>query len=195
MPKTRNVLPSIHFSPPLSPLRQEAARKGHINKGAKIHFKLAPSQPAWFSAANAYGDSAFCFGFSDHNGTQLSNTNNTYCIGFGYNNKLTDASDSAQIISEFKKNLQPDGEVEAYLTHDWAKDPYAQGVWSCWGPNAMSLYLAELQKAHGRIFMASADWADGWRGFIDGAIERGVKAAKDVQQAQKSGGDVFKAQF
>ena len=38
----------------------------------------------------------------------------------------------------------------------------------------------ELQKAHGRVMFASADWADGWRGFIDGALESGLKAATDA---------------
>lgn len=59
-------------------------------------------------------------------------------------------------------------------------DPYAKGAWSCWGPGAMSKYLKELQKDEGRILFASADWADGWRGFVDGAIERGRKAANDA---------------
>lgn len=41
----------------------------------------------------------------------------------------------------------------------------------------MSKYLAELQKTEGRVVFASADWANGWRGFVDGAIEQGKLAA------------------
>lgn len=59
-------------------------------------------------------------------------------------------------------------------------DPYAKGVWACWGPNAASRYLPELQKQYGRVVFASADWADGWRGFVDGAIEQGHQAARDA---------------
>ena len=70
--------------------------------------------------------------------------------------------------------------MEAYATHDWANDPYAKGVWACWGPNAISRYLAELQQPHGRVMFANADWADGWRGFVDGAIERGQVAVRDT---------------
>lgn len=47
-------------------------------------------------------------------------------------------------------------------------------------------YLEELQKPHGRVFMASADWADGWRGFVDGAIEQGKRAALHVAKALKA---------
>ena len=56
----------------------------------------------------------------------------------------------------------------------------AKGTWSCWGPGSMSKYLQELQKPHGRVVFASADWANGWRGFVDGAIEQGVEAANRV---------------
>lgn len=67
-------------------------------------------------------------------------------------------------------------------------DPYAKGVWACWGPNSASKYLQELQQHHGRIVFASADWADGWRGFVDGAIEQGQTAVREtlilVEQAR-----------
>lgn len=61
-------------------------------------------------------------------------------------------------------------------------DSLAKGTWSCWGPNAMSKWLQELQKSDGRVHFASADWADGWRGFVDGAIERGVAASRNVER-------------
>jgi lysyl oxidase-like protein 2/3/4 len=67
-------------------------------------------------------------------------------------------------------------------------DPYAKGVWACWGPNSASRYLQELQQHQGRIIFASADWADGWRGFVDGAIEQGQTAVRKtlelVEQAR-----------
>ena len=50
-------------------------------------------------------------------------------------------------------------------------------------------HLKALQEPHGRVFMASADWAQGWRGFIDGAIEQGTRAAAVINFAleQESG--------
>jgi len=42
------------------------------------------------------------------------------------------------------------------------------------------VYLEELQRAHGRVLFASADWADGWRGFVDGAIERGQSTGREA---------------
>ncbi|KAF2627105.1 amine oxidase [Macroventuria anomochaeta] len=175
-----NCLSDIVFNPPLSPLRQQAIRDGHINMGAKIHFKLASIQPGWFAFCESTPTSPYCFAFSDHNGTKTSGTDGTWCIGFGYGGHLTDKTDSKHIIAEVKKNLNPDADVQLYATHDWANDPYAKGAWSCWGPGAMSQYLAELQKPEGRLIFASADWADGWRGFVDGALERGKLAARNA---------------
>jgi monoamine oxidase len=175
-----NCLGDVAFSPPLSAPKRQAILDGHMNKGAKIHFKLAQIEPGWFAACNAEGDSPFCFAFSDHNGTGPSNPAGTFCIGFGYNDRLGDPTDHKTIVGDFEKCVRPGADVDAYLTHDWMNDPYAKGVWSCWGPGAMTRDQQELQKAHGRVMFASADWADGWRGFIDGALESGLKAANDA---------------
>lgn len=175
-----NCLGDIAFNPPLSPLRQSAIAEGHINKGAKIHFKLKDTEPGWFTTANSSGDSSYVFAFSDHNGTQTSGPSGTWCIGFGYNGQLTDKKDYKHIIDRFHNAIHPTANVEAYATHDWMNDPYAQGAWACWGANCASRFLQELQNPHGRVIFASADWADGWRGFVDGAIERGQQAVKDT---------------
>ncbi|KAL4925280.1 flavin monoamine oxidase family protein [Aspergillus undulatus] len=180
-----NCLSDIKFSPPLSHLRQAAVKEGHINKGAKIHFKLRETLLGWFWTGDGYSGSSFLFAFSDHNGTQPSGPSGTWCIGFGYNGKLGEKKDSKHILEQFKKNVNPNVSVDAYATHDWMNDPYAKGVWACWGPNSASRYLAELQRPHGRIIFASADWADGWRGFIDGAIEQGQSAVREAVKCVK----------
>lgn len=161
-------------------MRQEAIQVGHINRGAKIHFKLGKKEAGWFAVSAP--PSSFLFAFSDHNGTGGSQ-DSTYCIGFGYNDRLTDPRDSEHIVDEFHRCLRPRADVQGYLTHDWAADPYAKGVWACWGPGAAGRFLAELQRPHGRVVFASGDSADAWRGFIDGAIEQGKKAAREVRAA------------
>lgn len=187
-----NCLGDMSFSPPLSSLKQEAIRHGHMNQGAKIHMRLRDTEPGWFAMASANSDSPWCFSFSDHNGTGSKSGDGTYAIVFGYNDRIPDPTkpeNSEQIIKSFAQYLRPKDlpgtEVAAYLTHPWHLDPLAKGVWSCWGPNAMSRFLAELQQPHGRVLFASADWADGWRGFIDGAIERGLRAAREVLEMRK----------
>lgn len=40
--------------------------------------------------------------------------------------------------------------------------------------------LADLQRPEGRVFVAGSDYANGWAGFIDGAIESGMRAGREV---------------
>lgn len=42
-------------------------------------------------------------------------------------------------------------------------------------------FLDVLRQRQGSVIFASADWALGWRGFIDGAIEDGTRAAMEVK--------------
>lgn len=195
MLRYRNCLGDVKFNPPLSSLRQAATAEGHINRGAKIHFKLRDTDPAWSATANGPVDSSFVFAFSDHNGTQLSGPSGTWCIGFGYNSCLTEKRDSKHIINRFQCDIHKGAHVEAYVTHDWMNDPYAKGVWTCWGPNAASRYLPDLQKPHCRVIFASADWADGWRGFVDGAIEQGHQAVRDVVTLLKTNPGALQAKL
>lgn len=50
----------------------------------------------------------------------------------------------------------------------------------------MTKYQDELQKRHGNVFFASADWAHGWRAFIDGALEQGFLNALQVLRELRS---------
>lgn len=47
-------------------------------------------------------------------------------------------------------------------------------------PDSSFKHLEALQQRAGNVLFANSDWAVGWRGFIDGAIERGALAAYDV---------------
>jgi monoamine oxidase len=38
--------------------------------------------------------------------------------------------------------------------------------------------LQALQQPHGRVHIAGSDYATGWAGFIDGAIESGLRTAR-----------------
>lgn len=63
------------------------------------------------------------------------------------------------------------------MFHNWCKDEFAKGAWFFSPPQLLSTSLEALRARHGNILFANADWAVGWRGFIDGAIEEGTRAA------------------
>lgn len=48
-------------------------------------------------------------------------------------------------------------------------------------PDFAFRYQEGLRRRAGNVLFASADWALGWRGFIDGAIEEGTRVAFEVK--------------
>ena len=163
----------------MSPLRRDAIAAGHMNTGAKIHYRIKETQSGWGVQTADRNSSDLIWAFADRNANSAKRPEGTYCMGFGYNSRLADPLASEDIKSALLK-LKPNVTIDGYLTHAWATDPFAKGVWYCASPDATSQYLEELQKPHGKIIMASADWADGWKGFVDGAIEQGARAAVTV---------------
>ncbi|KXJ88141.1 hypothetical protein Micbo1qcDRAFT_151189 [Microdochium bolleyi] len=175
-----NCLSDIKFSPPLSPLRTEAAKHGHQNAGYKFHFKLGDVDPMWFNTISMKSPSPYLIAFADHNGTHEA-SKGTYVVAGAKSGSVPDYKDAPFVVNHFKESVRNGADVQAYMIHDWVEDPYSKGAWSAWAPSAMAKYLGELQKPHGRILFASADWANGWRGFIDGALESGKSAANHAQ--------------
>ena len=71
-------------------------------------------------------------------------------------------------------------DVQRVVFHNWTKDEFADGAWEFLKPD-MIKYIDALREREGNVIFASADWAMGWRGFIDGAIEDGARAAMEVK--------------
>ena len=75
----------------------------------------------------------------------------------------------------------PECEIVEVGGHDWVSDPWARGMWCCFRPGQLTGSLRELQRPEGRLAFAGGDIADMWGGYIDGAIESGMTAARDVE--------------
>jgi monoamine oxidase len=71
----------------------------------------------------------------------------------------------------------PIGEIGG---HDWTSDPWSGGTWCCFRPGQLTVSLRSLQRPHARVTLAGGDIAEAWGGYIDGAIESGMTAARDV---------------
>ncbi|GAA6008800.1 flavin monoamine oxidase family protein [Rhodotorula paludigena] len=176
-----NVAAKVQFSPPLSPLRQEAFSQKHVGQGHKIHSLF--SKPEFRSGVwNAWNEPGHgeTLELAAAFGDQTLKDGRVSVVSFGGGNSAQNVP--SQDPTKIKRWLtQVDPELEqpylGSIWHEWIADPYAEGHWCMWGPGHYTKYFRELQKPHGNIEWASADWADGWKSFIDGAIEQGGKAA------------------
>jgi monoamine oxidase len=78
--------------------------------------------------------------------------------------------------------------VESIIGWDWANDPLALGTWCNFRPGQLAQVLPDLRTTEGRLFFAGRDSAIAWRSSIDGAIEGGYRAARDIDDRLTTSG-------
>lgn len=166
-----NVLKDVQFSPALPAGKIEPSRQKHAANGTKVHVLVKGEYPI-MSLWAPTGKAPLNFVMWDS-----LNKGNTHFIGFGPSAETLDINDTDSIQAALRQFLPKVEVLEAY-GYQWDVDPYSQGVWSVSRPGQMSKYLKTLQEPQGRVIFANSDWANGWRGFIDGAIEQGIIAGR-----------------
>jgi monoamine oxidase len=164
-----NALGVIEFDPPLSEGKQEAIALGQASRGIKI-FIHARGEPVFQNAIKA----GHAFGYLDTeilypDGTQL-------LIGFGPDAENCDATDLTAVQRQLDQIL-PGYEALAATAHDWLADEFARGTWAIHRPGWYTHHHAEMQRPEGAVILAGSDFANGWAGFMDGAIESGLRAS------------------
>ncbi|KAJ5750671.1 monoamine oxidase maoN [Penicillium manginii] len=170
-----NVLSQVQFNPPLPPKKLAATQKGHINFGAKVHLEAEGSDLRSWSGAAWPSKRVFAC-----HGDGLTNAGkNTHIVCFGSNNEFAHPREDCKEFAAEVKQLMP-MQINKVIWHNWLKDPFSRGTWCVFPPSYSFQYLEALRERHGNILFSSADWALGWRGFIDGAIEEGSRAAKQI---------------
>ncbi len=89
-----------------------------------------------------------------------------------------DAEDPEELTARVHE-LFPDAEVVAAGGKNWAKDEFALG-WTGYQAGVMTRYLKELQAPQGRLAFACSEIANGAFAGLDGAVEAGVSAAREI---------------
>jgi monoamine oxidase len=102
-------------------------------------------------------------------------------VGIGCDASRLDPTDREQVERAIRV-FAPSVEVRACDGHDWTRDPYAKGTWAAYRPGQLSRWHADFRTPEGRLFFAGSDIAEGWAGFMDGAIESGAAVALAVGQ-------------
>lgn len=111
--------------------------------------------------------------------TEFISDTDAVLVAFGADAKRLDVND-IEAISSALKVWRDDLEVLETTGHDWMADEYSQETWLIQQPRQLTRYLKAQQQNTGVLYFASGDYANIWAGFIDGAIESGLRAARDV---------------
>ncbi|KAF9877503.1 monoamine oxidase n [Colletotrichum karsti] len=170
-----HCLADIEFLPPLPPSFTSTV---HYNLGGKLHIH-SPNSAAKFFGVTTPSKTA-CFGFTE----SASKTGGVNIVAFQSSRLEAADRPPLTILSEALDNLKPGsvelGNINEYLWHDWRSDQFSKGAWPVYPAKALSGTLGHLMEnrmVSDTLTLAGSDYADGWVGYMDGAIEQGRCAA------------------
>jgi monoamine oxidase len=163
-----NALGGIEFSPPLPEDKQSAIGLGQASRGIKVMIHASGEGVSQNSIRYEHP-----FGYLSSetllaDGTQL-------MIGFGGDAERCDAADRAGMQASLDEIL-PGYEILEATAHDWLADEFSRGTWAIHRPGWYEHHHAAMRRPEGNVILAGSDLANGWAGFIDGAIESGLRA-------------------
>jgi pseudooxynicotine dehydrogenase len=161
-----NALGAIAFDPPLPDDKRAAIAAGQASRGIKVMLRvrgpaialnaIRPGHPFGYLASEEVAE----------DGSQL-------LIGFGPDAEHCDVEDRAGLQRQLDAIL-PGYELLDATAHDWFADEFSQGTWAIHRPGWYGEHHAAMRRPEGRVLLAGSDIANGWAGFIDGAIESGL---------------------
>jgi monoamine oxidase len=167
-----NTLSDIDFAPALAPELQALAEEKQTTRGLKIWVKARGKiDPMWGLSAYPHPITLFQTEYWDDDSTIL--------VGFGLDDGALDLDDP-EAVQEVLRLSVPSIEVEACTGHSWTQDPFSKGTWAMLKPNQLTKYIRKAWEPQGRVFLGGSDFARGWAGFVDGAIESGFTTAVGV---------------
>lgn len=90
----------------------------------------------------------------------------------------------AAVVECFERYFGPRArKVEAYIEKSWSSDPWARGCYAGYmTPGTWVDYGPALREPVGRVHWAGTETATVWTGYMDGAIQSGERAAREVRR-------------
>jgi monoamine oxidase len=170
----RNTLGAIEFTPALDPARGEPDQ---ASRGIKLWAHVrGGSDPFYLMAPDTYPITFLDTQRVLPDGSQM-------LVGFGPDATRLPPGDEAAVRRALQPMLPAGAEIVAVGGHDWYADEFSRGTWSVYRPGQLTGGHAAWQAPHGRVVFAGADFAEGWNGFLDGAIESGLRAGRTLRAA------------
>ncbi|MBT2686603.1 FAD-dependent oxidoreductase [Bacillus sp. ISL-47] len=166
------TLNHIHFEPPLSAAKQESSKLGQTSKGVKVWAKVKGElEPFDALAPGSYPlNSVHLDRYVD---------GESILVGFGPIAERLDSNDRAAVEDALKCWI-PDIQVIESTGHDWVNDEFSKETWPMLKPQQLTTYQNEWNTPEDSVFLAGTTYANGWAGFIDGAIENGITVSRNV---------------
>lgn len=170
-----NALSSIGWEPGLPDAWARAGRETVASQGIKVWAVVRGRVPRFFGYASQRHPLSVLK-------TEFVGDDTTVLVGFGPDHLQLDVTSIADVQAAIDV-IRPGLEVLDVAAHDWMKDPLSRTTWMTHRPGQLTRDLAETQRTSGVVHFATSDNADLWGGFVDGAIESGLREARKVGEA------------
>ncbi|WP_069813369.1 flavin monoamine oxidase family protein [Streptomyces sp. TP-A0874] len=163
------ALGRIAFDPPLPPAARRLAEEGQASRGVKVFVRVAGPATAYgvvSAAPQPLMSARYLHGDEDSH----------LLVCFGPDADAVDVTDRGAVQAALE-DLVPGVRILDCAAHDWTHDPYAGQTWAMLRPGQLKL-MPQVRAPHGRVRLCGSDYALGWSGLIDGAIESGTTGAR-----------------
>jgi monoamine oxidase len=175
-----NAIAGIQWEPALPDAWRRANAETFASQGVKVWVKVRGRVPRFFAyASQRHPISVLKTEFADDDASVL--------VGFGPDHTQLDVTSVASVQAAVDA-VRPGLKVVEVAAHDWMKDPLSRTTWMIHRPGQLTRDLVELQRPAGVVHFASSDNASLWGGFVDGAIESGLREARRVTLALADSG-------
>jgi monoamine oxidase len=175
----QNILGDLDITPPLNDGKLAASKEKAASRGVKCWIRVRGPIAPFF----AYSSAAHPLSVAR---TEYLGDDDAVLVGFGADSTRLDPNDRdavARALTVWRDDL----EVLEVTGHDWMNDPYSRETWLMQRPNQLTRYQTAQQAPEGVLHFASGDIANLWAGFIDGAVESGLRTARGIASELKPG--------
>lgn len=173
-----NVWRDVEFQPPLGNLKAEASSVTHPGQTVKL----------WAMLRDAPADGVL--GWAEGEGlnwffrTESTPEGDLY-VGFSGGHDL-DPVDSAAVEKAIGVFV-PEAQIVKVDVHDWRANEFERGSWLIHRPGEGMKYHSALAEREGLLVFGGSDVSFGWNGWMEGALESGGRAAREVLAVLDSG--------
>ncbi|QUH02084.1 FAD-dependent oxidoreductase [Saccharopolyspora erythraea] len=168
----QNIIGELDVSPGLCEQKRAASKEKTASRGVKVWIRVrGPIKPF------------FAYSSADHPlsvaRTEFVGDDDAVLVSFGADSRRISPHD-IDAVRDALRVWRDDLEVLEVTGHDWMADPLSQETWLMQRPHQLTRYFEAQQRPEGVLHFAGSDYANVWAGFIDGAVESGLRVAREI---------------
>ncbi|MCP2257119.1 Flavin containing amine oxidoreductase [Streptoalloteichus tenebrarius] len=175
-----NTLGDVRIAPEIAPLARAMVERKHPMRTVKIWARVRGAVEP-FAALAPVGQNPINAARVEH---RLDG--DTLVVCFASDADALGVKDREAVQAALRA-LVPGIEVLETAGHDWVDDEFSQGTWAHHRPGDLTQAVPLMRQPHGRVHFAGGDIASLGVGGIEGAIESGARAARNVAAALADG--------